>query len=658
MYLDTLKISSMEQSVSSTSARGGKNNSELIFWNFGKEITVNLTDAICTPASLSLLWGGKFGTKNAEINGFWNPIYYKQKEDLNKSIYTYTSQYLGYSKEDIMYPYILNINEEPVDYTCKLFLPRVQKIGQPAERAKIILKNFSDFKTYIRKKGVHFKDRVLLHEIGVNGIINFDNKRDDTFYEYEWKDCEIQMISLEGRQDIYYGMHIDILYRINTATLERKILIKRTGEEDYYNSQIDFFILKDNEKIKVGTFYINDSFNSGLSLENSIYQLNSGINGIYYLDRIEKCQASQNFCIDTHKNYESNAKKDLPQYTECELTVYLNPYTMQPYEPNTSYFTKANGEVIYGNLRMIKAGDYYYKWTRSTAKDNESLGKQIVVTGNEFPGSYKLVANTYIRNRLDGKDSRVQIEIPVCTILPDNIIELSADGEATTFNMNLKVAENNLKEMIKIQVFDVEPVYYDEIKSASNKICSIPVEIQDSSCEVCDTPTIDFIKAADALDLNIILPEEEDYYCFAIDCLKPFNGQKSYLRFPVTNEEAKNTYTTYKSYQELLNSPIPEDPEEAALYREQLAGLKSTLEGQRDKLLIKVPLADTTIQIDGVPYLIAIDGGYEYYGDEEGINKDMTEIINGKTYRIAFITEQNLSKFSPIKFTFTGVSTE
>ena len=85
MYFDTLKLSSVEQSASSTSAKGGQGNPELITWNFGKEITVNLTDALYTPASLSLLWGGKFGSKNAEINGFWNPIH-KEKQQTEEIV--------------------------------------------------------------------------------------------------------------------------------------------------------------------------------------------------------------------------------------------------------------------------------------------------------------------------------------------------------------------------------------------------------------------------------------------------------------------------------------------------------------------------------------------------------------------------------------------
>lgn len=57
LYLDTLKISTIEQTAEQTEARGGKGNSPLIIWDFGKEITVNLEDALFTPKSMHVMFG-------------------------------------------------------------------------------------------------------------------------------------------------------------------------------------------------------------------------------------------------------------------------------------------------------------------------------------------------------------------------------------------------------------------------------------------------------------------------------------------------------------------------------------------------------------------------------------------------------------------------
>lgn len=57
LFLDTLKVSTIEQTGEETYATGGKGNAQLIGWDFGKEITLSLEDALFTPASMSLMWG-------------------------------------------------------------------------------------------------------------------------------------------------------------------------------------------------------------------------------------------------------------------------------------------------------------------------------------------------------------------------------------------------------------------------------------------------------------------------------------------------------------------------------------------------------------------------------------------------------------------------
>lgn len=57
LYLDTLKVSTIEQTAENTSARGGKGNPELIMWDYGKEITVTLEDAVFSAKSMALMYG-------------------------------------------------------------------------------------------------------------------------------------------------------------------------------------------------------------------------------------------------------------------------------------------------------------------------------------------------------------------------------------------------------------------------------------------------------------------------------------------------------------------------------------------------------------------------------------------------------------------------
>lgn len=57
LYLDTLKVSTIEQTAESSDARGGKGNAKLISWDYNKEINVTLEDALFSARSLAIMFG-------------------------------------------------------------------------------------------------------------------------------------------------------------------------------------------------------------------------------------------------------------------------------------------------------------------------------------------------------------------------------------------------------------------------------------------------------------------------------------------------------------------------------------------------------------------------------------------------------------------------
>ena len=69
LYLDTLKISTVEKTAENVWAEGGLGNARLICWDYGKTINVTLEDALCTPASLGLCWNGVLNAdwKDADV---------------------------------------------------------------------------------------------------------------------------------------------------------------------------------------------------------------------------------------------------------------------------------------------------------------------------------------------------------------------------------------------------------------------------------------------------------------------------------------------------------------------------------------------------------------------------------------------------------------
>lgn len=58
LFLDTLKVSTIETSAENTAAQGGWGNPRLIQWDYGKEINVTLTDALMSLESLRFMLGG------------------------------------------------------------------------------------------------------------------------------------------------------------------------------------------------------------------------------------------------------------------------------------------------------------------------------------------------------------------------------------------------------------------------------------------------------------------------------------------------------------------------------------------------------------------------------------------------------------------------
>lgn len=64
LYLDTLKVTTIEQTAETTEARGGKGNAALIAWDYGKEINVTIEDALFSAKSMAIMFG------NGAVKGY------------------------------------------------------------------------------------------------------------------------------------------------------------------------------------------------------------------------------------------------------------------------------------------------------------------------------------------------------------------------------------------------------------------------------------------------------------------------------------------------------------------------------------------------------------------------------------------------------------
>lgn len=67
LYLDTLKVSTIEQTAEEAIAKGGKGNAPLITWDYGKDINVTLEDALFSAKSMAIMFGNGTTTEETQL---------------------------------------------------------------------------------------------------------------------------------------------------------------------------------------------------------------------------------------------------------------------------------------------------------------------------------------------------------------------------------------------------------------------------------------------------------------------------------------------------------------------------------------------------------------------------------------------------------------
>ena len=85
LYLDTLKVSTIEETAESTDARGGKGNAKLVTWDYGKEINVTLQDALFSAKSLAMMYGYRGSLDAASSQTVTKSTYIRVIADSNGS---------------------------------------------------------------------------------------------------------------------------------------------------------------------------------------------------------------------------------------------------------------------------------------------------------------------------------------------------------------------------------------------------------------------------------------------------------------------------------------------------------------------------------------------------------------------------------------------
>lgn len=375
LYLDTLKVSTIEKTAEKVSAQGGKGNKKLVSWNYGKEFSLNLEDALFTPASMSMIWGGKLNSK--------------------LSIYTSTI-----AKSNIANKY------GALHYSIKAYpSPALSE-----DEWKLVFKAATEIK------------------IKVEGKVG-----DDT----QWYVMTPAAMADDTKK----------AYIAENQTLLRKAYLNRSwviGEQ--YN------IAMPQDIITQILQYIDDIKKLGT--------IETSTSDIEVIDRMEKIIVRDKQGLEISTNEQ---KENLLRYYADDKTssycIYYDEKTMLP------LFHIENGKIEGWDgesdvVFKLRLGQKCLKWTRTVNYKNDdintTLGQVLVIDADTFPGDYKIVGETYIREQKTGNDQRYQFTINRAQVSTDTSITLQADGDPTTFSMKIDVLEPQNGELIEFKQFNIE----------------------------------------------------------------------------------------------------------------------------------------------------------------------------------------------------------
>ena len=133
-----------------------------------------------------------------------------------------------------------------------------------------------------------------------------------------------------------------------------------------------------------------------------------GVKDTKTIDRTEKVIAPRSFIVPAGNQNGTPTEAD-----KTAQAVYIDLNTMEPYPDGTP----------------IAEGETYLKWTRSIAYEGQSLGKTIEISADKFPGTYKIVGDTFIKAKDTGEEQRFQFIVPQAKFQTEQTITLEADGD-------------------------------------------------------------------------------------------------------------------------------------------------------------------------------------------------------------------------------------
>ncbi len=132
------------------------------------------------------------------------------------------------------------------------------------------------------------------------------------------------------------------------------------------------------------------------------------------------------------------------------------------------YVYSGDDEEITSVPLSAKVGDIVrFFWTVEVEQEDAAV--EITISPNTFPGTYKVVGDTFMRSEATGKDEPFQFVIGKAKVLSEVTITLEAEGDPSTFEMQLNVlrstnerGENEMMKLIRYNAAEINVKAEDE----------------------------------------------------------------------------------------------------------------------------------------------------------------------------------------------------
>lgn len=110
---------------------------------------------------------------------------------------------------------------------------------------------------------------------------------------------------------------------------------------------------------------------------------------------------------------------------------------------NVKYYDAEGKEAT---VSEENTGDFAYAKGELTAKSKYTIN----ITADTFPGTYYCTGETYARSEITGEDELFQLVIPKAKVQSENTLSMEAEGDPSTFSMNLRVLRPTKGPMMKL----------------------------------------------------------------------------------------------------------------------------------------------------------------------------------------------------------------